>query len=119
MARGWLPKGYSKFGNHKVFYDGIQFDSEREATRYINLKFLLKAGEISDLRLQVEYELIPKQLGPDGKMAEKKCTYIADFVYKDKDGNEVVEDVKGFRTDVYKIKKKLMRYRYGIEIQEV
>lgn len=67
----------------------------------------------------IRYDVDKVQSSPSGKVAEKKCTYIADFVYKDKDGNEVVEDVKGFRTDVYKIKKKMMRYRYGIEIQEV
>jgi hypothetical protein len=65
--------------------------------------------------------LIPKQIGEDGKVAERAAYYIADFVYTTCTGKKVVEDVKSpaTRTDVYKIKKKLMRQKYGIEIKEV
>lgn len=78
---------------------------------------LLMAGEISDLRLQVPYELVPTfKIGSEIFRATK---YVADFVYRDKDGNEVVEDSKGMRTDVYKLKKKLMAYIHHIVIQEV
>ena len=52
-------------------------------------------------------------------LAERKCEYIADFVYTDKDGNTIVEDAKGVRTPEYKIKRKLMLYRHGIKIKEV
>lgn len=117
----------SKYGNHKCFYNGIQFDSEREMAHYRELELLQKVGEISDLRLQVKYVLIPSQREViqdmnenliAGKVIERECSYMADFVYKDKQGNTVVEDTKGFRTEVYKIKKKLMLYIYHIEIKE-
>jgi hypothetical protein len=93
--------------------DGIKHDSRKEARRWVELTLLQRAGEISDLKRQVKYELIPKQEG------ERSVTYIADFVYIDnKTGNTVIEDCKGFKTDVYKLKKKLFQYRYGIKIKE-
>lgn len=103
----------AKYGNTKVEVDGVPFDSKREATRWQELRLLERAGEISDLRRQVRYELVPKLPG------ERPVDYIADFVYRDKNGNEVVEDVKGVRTPVYVIKRKLMLWRHGIRIQEV
>lgn len=103
-----------------VLADGTPhtFDSRRELERYNALALLQRAGEISDLRIQVPYELIPKQKKADGK-TERAVTYIADFVYKDRNGNEVVEDSKGVKTKEYVIKRKLMLYRYGITIREV
>jgi hypothetical protein len=92
---------------------------------------LQRNGQISELRTQVPFELIPTQREPDtvgsrggikkGKCIEKACFYYADFVYKDKDGNLVVEDAKSpaTRTEAYKIKKKLMLYICRIRIQEV
>lgn len=103
----------SKYCAHKTMFDGIAFDSKREAQRYAELRVLERAGEISNLRIQVPYELIPKQ------DAERPVYYIADFVYLDHDGEEIVEDVKGVKTPVYIIKRKLMLHRYGIKIQEV
>ena len=103
----------TKYGNAKVDVDGMRFDSKREAARWRELQLLERAGEISDLRRQVRYELVPKLPG------ERPVDYIADFVYRDKDGNEVVEDVKGVRTPVYVIKRKLMLWRHGIRIREV
>lgn len=103
----------AKYGNTKVEIDGMPFDSKREAARWRELRLLERAGEISDLRRQVRYELVPKLPG------ERPVDYIADFVYRDKDGNEVVEDVKGVRTPVYVIKRKLMLWRHGIRIREV
>lgn len=103
----------TKYGNTKVEVDGVPFDSKREAARWRELRLLERAGEISDLRRQVRYELVPKLPG------ERPVDYIADFVYRDKDGNEVVEDVKGVRTPVYVIKRKLMLWRHGIRIMEV
>ncbi len=118
-----------KYGNNKIEVDGITFDSKREASRYIDLSLLEKAGEISNLRMQVKYELIPTQREPDiigpkggvkkGKIIEKECAYYADFVYADKDGNTVVEDTKGFRTPEFVIKRKLMLWIHGIEVQEI
>lgn len=106
----------SKYKNKKSEYKGIKFDSKREMLRYIALENMLKKGEITDLQLQVPFVLIPP-FELDGKKY-KGMKYLADFVYK-KDGIVVVEDVKGMKTDVYKIKKKLMAYTHKIEIKEV
>ena len=101
-----------KYKNVKTVLDGITFDSKKEATRYAELKLLAKSGLIQNLRLQVPFELIPKQQG------ERAVKYIADFVYTE-NGETVVEDVKGIKTDVYKIKKKLMLKVHGLRIKEV
>ena len=103
----------AKYGNTKVNVDGMPFDSKREAARWQELRLMERAGEISDLHRQVRYELVPKMPG------ERPVDYIADFVYRDKDSNEVVEDVKGVRTQAYVIKRKLMLWRHGIRIREV
>lgn len=95
----------------------MTFDSKREAERYLLLRDFERMGKITDLRLQVPYELIPPQRV--GKQVIRGVRYIADFVYRDADGNEVVEDAKGMKTDVYVLKKKLMLYRYGILVREV
>lgn len=92
---------------------GITFDSKKEAERYLVLRSKAKAGQISELVRQKRYELLPKQDG------ERAVYYVADFVYKLPDGTVIVEDVKGVKTDVYKLKKKLMLYTYGIKINEV
>ena len=77
-----------------------------------------RAGRITDLRRQVKFVLVPSQRGEDGKVIEKQVAYIADFVYL-KDGKTVVEDSKGYRTEVYRLKKKMMLYFFHIRIQEV
>ena len=117
-----------KYHNRKVTIDGITFDSKKEASRYCELKLLQQAGEISDLRLQVKYVLIPAQREPDtigkrggikkGKLIERECSYIADFAYQE-NGKTVVEDTKGMRTKEYIIKRKLMLWVHGIRIKEV
>jgi len=99
----------SKYGNSKVVIDGLKFDSGKEANRYNELKLLVEQKVISDLRLQVGYEL-----NEGGKYSFK---YYADFVYVS-DGKEVVEDCKGFLTATYKKKKRLMKKIYGIDIKE-
>ena len=100
----------SKYRNIKTEVDGIVFDSKAEARRYAELRLLEKANEISDLRLQYPFEC---------KGNEKKiCNYKADFDYYHGD-QWVIEDVKGFRTQVYQLKKKLVEALYGIEIREV
>lgn len=109
---------YNKYGAKKVTYNGITFDSKREANRYCELKLLERAGAISDLQMQVSYELIPSQY-KDGKCIERSVTYKADFVYTDKDGFTVVEDTKGMKTKDYIIKRKLMLYAHGVKIKEV
>lgn len=110
----------SKYHNKKIVLDGIEFDSKVEALRWCDLKVLNKAGHITNLERQVEFELIPSQKDPaTGKHAERAVKYVADFVYNDKDGNMVVEDVKGVKTKDYIIKRKLMLYKYGVRIREV
>ncbi len=111
---------YSKYRAKKVTIDGIRFDSKREARRYLTLKAAQDAGEISDLQLQKPYLLIPAQKDPDtGKTIERACKYKADFVYKDVDGKEIVEDVKGKKLPEYVIKRKLMLKVHGIRIREI
>ena len=108
----------SKYRSRKVSVDDITFDSAKEARRYGELKLLERAGIISGLRLQVPYLLIPSQTDCRGKVVEHAVRYIADFVYQE-NGKEIVEDVKGMRTDVYKLKRKLMLYVHGITVKEV
>lgn len=112
-----------KYGNRKVTIDGITFDSKREMKRYCELKLLEKAGGISGLELQPEFELIPAQY-IDGKCVERAVKYKADFVYQipvhQTAGYEtIVEDAKGMRTKDYIIKRKLMLYVHDIRISEV
>lgn len=107
----------SKYNNAK--YNG--YDSKREAKRAAELKLLEKEGVISHLQEQVVYELIPSQyriVNGKKKCIERAMKYIADFQYVE-NGNTVVEDAKGFRTEVYRIKKKLMLYFHDIQIKEV
>lgn len=107
----------SKYHSRKVVFDGITFDSKKEATRYRELRLLEMAGKITALQRQVKFELIPSQR-IDGKVVERPCSYIADFAYC-KDGEYIVEDTKGFRTPEYVIKRKMMLHKYGIQIKEV
>lgn len=125
----WEEDPVAKYRNQKTTIDGIVFDSRKEAHRYVELTILQKAGEIRDLRRQVKFVLIPAQReAPDpkakkpvlGKVIERECAYIADFVYEDaRTGTTVVEDTKGLRTKEYIIKRKLMLYTFGIRIREV
>ena len=103
------PAKESKYGNKRVSIDNISFMSKKEANRYVDLKRLFAAGIISDLKLQVCYEL-----NHGGTHSYK---YIADFVYME-NGQQVVEDAKGFRTAVYRKKAKLMLKVHGITILE-
>ena len=134
MAYRWqITAKTNKYNAKKVSVDGIEFDSKKEAKRYQELLLLQKAGEIYMLERQKTYELLPAQREPDtvgkrggvikGKLLERAVEYVADFVYTDKTGKTVVEDVKGFREGgayaVFVLKRKLMLYRYGIKIIEV
>ena len=95
------------------------FDSRKEYYRACTLGLLEKAGKIKDLRRQVRYELIPAQKDESGRVVERACHYVADFVYTDiATGETIVEDVKGFRTPEYRIKRKLMRFLLNIKINE-
>lgn len=107
--------GRSKYHAKKTVVDDITFDSKREADRYLVLKSMEEDGAIEDLRRQVRYELVPA-FDVDGRHY-RPVFYVADFVYVE-DGREVVEDVKGMRTDTYKLKAKLFARRYGKVIRE-
>lgn len=105
----------SKFNAVITEVDGKKFHSKKEAERYQELLLLERAGEISHLQTQVRYDLIVN--------GEKVGTYIADFVYQDeRTVSRVVEDVKGYKKGMaysyYRLKKKLMKACYGIDILE-
>lgn len=121
----------NKYRNRKITRDGMTFDSIKEYRRWCELALLQKAGQVTDLQRQVKFVLIPAQYetferyGKTGKRlkdgkrcVEKEVAYIADFVYW-KDGKQVVEDTKGFRTADYIIKRKLMLYVHNIKIKEI
>lgn len=112
-------KGRNKYGAKKTVVDGVTFDSKAEAQRYIQLKAMEKAGQIVDLRIQVEYELLPAQVVDGSKI--KPCFYRCDFEYLDKDGTLVTEDVKSgpTKTAEYRVKAKMFAFRYGRVIREV
>ena len=121
-----------KYGNSKVEYQGMSFDSKREMQRYIVLKEAEERGLISDLRTQVVFELVPsiteeyvKHLKTKDKIetrvAQRAILYKADFVYK-KDGKEVIEDVKvakGLIPKEFTLKEKIFFWKYGKRIQLV
>ena len=107
----------SKYNNKKSEYNGIKFDSVKEMKYYIKLKELLDKNEISNLELQKEYILQDKFKLNNRTI--RKISYVADFYYIDKDGNEHIVDTKGYRTEVYLLKKKLFEYKYQKEIEEV
>lgn len=110
----------SKYNSKKTVVDGKTFDSKKEANRYQELLLLEKAGVIKNLSRQVKFVLIPSQRDENGKVVERECSYKADFTYEEEGGiKTVVEDVKGFRTKEYIIKRKLMLWQYGIRIREV
>ena len=102
----------SKFGNKKVTIDKITFDSKMECEYYLYLKDQLKLERIKDLKLQVEF---PFTIG-----GKKIFKYIADFVYYDVATSRIIiVDVKGYKTDVYRIKKKIIEAHYNIRITEI
>lgn len=126
-------KKESKYHAHKVIVNGQVFDSLKEMRRYNELRLLEKAGQVRELERQKKYLIIPEcressSAGPRGgirigRVIERAAYYVADFVYQELDPethewNEIVEDVKGMRTDAYILKRKLMLYMHGIRIRE-
>ena len=107
MRRVW--KKTHKYNAKKVKVDGIEFDSKKEAKRYFELKILEVAGVISNLILQPKF-LLQESFERDGKKY-RAIFYIADFEYIE-DGKRIVEDVKGVKTDIYKLKKKMFLKKY-------
>lgn len=110
----------NKYHARKWEVGGMTFDSRKEARRWQELRYLLRAGVISRLERQTPFELIPAQRDESGKLLERAVTYKADFTYWE-DGKYIVEDVKSeaTRTREYIIKRKLMLKVHGIRIREV
>ena len=106
----------SKYNNRRFLADGLHWDSQAEYNRWCELRFMAAHGLISDLTVKPKFTLLPA-FKRDGKHY-RGITYIADFRYVE-NGVEVIEDCKGFKTQEYKIKAKLMKAVYGIEIHEV
>lgn len=113
-----MSYNWTKYNNKKITVDGQVFDSKKEANRYQELLLLEKAGVIKNLSRQVKFVLIPSQRDESGKLIERECSYKADFTYEE-GIKTVVEDVKGYRTKEYIIKRKLLLWQYGIRIREV
>ena len=111
----------NKYHNIKRELDGHRFDSIAEMRMYSNLKLMESQGKISHLKLQVKYELMPAYINANGESI-RPLTYVADFVFNDLEENrQRVIDCKGFKTAVYKIKKKLFDYKYkqfGLFLEE-
>ena len=107
-------KKRNKYNAKKVVIDGIEYDSKLEAERHQQLKLLERAGVISEVKYHVRFTLINKS------KYGREIAYEADFVYKDQNGNKVVEDVKSTatKTRLYKLKKRLLAERYGYIIKE-
>ena len=111
---------FRKYHNKKVIIEGIKFDSEKEGNYYLKLKMLEKAGKIRDLRLQVPFVVLETFKVND--RTYRKTKYIADFTYFDDKDKLHVIDVKSEATrkdKTYQLKKKLLAWKYGIEIEEI
>ncbi len=104
------PNRKSKYNAQRTTVDGITFASKKEAKRYQELRLMEKAGEITCLAMQIGWPLAVN--GVD------ICIYVCDFEYTDKDNKTVVEDVKGMKTPIYRLKKKLMLAIHGITVRE-
>lgn len=109
----------NKYGARKVTTTLGKFDSAKEARRYEHLLYMQRAGEISDLRRQVKFELVPGVKYTGAARAKPPIRYFADFVYLDAAGQMIVEDAKGVKTEGYNHKKHMMLAFHGIEIKEV
>ena len=117
-----MRRGYSKFRAKPTVVHGFRFASKAEARRYQELLLLGQAGEIRNLELQPRF--------PITSGGAKVASYVADFRYQERhvwflegaavsSWRDVVEDVKGMKTPVYRLKKKLVEVQYGIQIREI
>lgn len=120
----------NKYHARKVNICGIEFDSKKEGMRWLLLKDMERNGEITGLQRQVPFELLPAiyrdevvhlktKDKTERRLVQRAVHYVADFVYTDKDGKQVVEDTKGLRLPDYILKKKMMLALLGIEISEI
>lgn len=108
----------NKYHNKKVFYGDILFASKKECNYFYKLKLMENTGMIKNLKRQVPFELIPTH--KINNRTVRKMQYIADFTYITTNDNKLhIVDTKGYRTEVYKLKKKIFEYKYKMEIEEV
>ncbi len=106
-----------KYSNKKIVLDGETFDSKAECRRYQELLILRRTGQISDLKRQVAFELVPSVKLLGAARATPAIRYFADFTYIE-NGALVVEDTKGYLTTEYKMKRHMMKAVHGIDIRE-
>lgn len=99
----------NKYNNKKPLVDGIKFDSKKEARFYQDLKLQMAAGEVKEFELQPKFVLLEKE---KDRVTGRGIKYIADFKITYSDGSVEVVDVKGYKTQVYKLKKKLLLAKY-------
>lgn len=112
-------KGRNKMHAQKCMVGALKFDSKAEARRWVELERLARAGFILNLQRQVVFVLAPGVKYKGAKRATPALRYVADFMYKDAStGARIVEDVKGMRTQAYKIKRHLMLALLGIDVHE-
>lgn len=114
-AKHLAPRA-SKYHATRTKVDGITFQSKREARRWQQLRILEAANQIFELRRQVPFPIVIVNL--DTGELVTVSTYYADFVYEPLEGGLVIEDAKGFRTETYKLKKRLVEAQYGVRIHE-
>ena len=105
-----MAKPKSKYHAQKTIANGVEYDSKKESKRAIELEYLEKAGKIKDLQKQVRFILQDGYVNNEGKKI-RPISYVADFVYI-QNGQKIVEDTKGFRTEVYLLKKKIFMFKY-------
>lgn len=104
---------YQKFGNKQTVVNGIKFSSRLESDRYEQLMWLLKAGEISDLWLQVELQVNHGRIDPETGEKIRSTNYVADFMYTDKAQHKIIiEDTKGMETPEFRLKWNLAKSQY-------
>lgn len=110
-AFGDISIKHNKYRNTIVEIDGIKFRSKKEGQRYVELKMLMKCGDVVDFKMQVPFEV--------SSANRKKIRYFLDFEVCWKNGTITYEDVKGKRLPLYKLKKSLVKEKYGIDIVEI
>lgn len=111
-------RGVRKYRNQPVVVDGIKFDSKREADRWAKLLLLQRGGIISQLERQVSFQLAPGVKLADEKRARPALRYVADFRYYSPGASAfIVEDAKGHQTEVFRIKRHLMKSVHGIDVR--
>jgi len=118
---GYSNTPHAKYHATRTTVDGIRFDSKKEADRYAVLRLLVRAGEIRNLECQAPYPIYVPIFSAEGEVIGLHIVsaYLADFRYRTRRGALVIEDAKGFRTRMYRLKKKAVEAQYGITITEV